>query len=96
MFDACNGLHKAGHIYSMDISFAIGQVSRHVSNPHHSDQIDVKRIFRYVERTSTHGIFYGGNSLELIGLSNANWAKDLESKKSTFGYCFLLARGAIS
>jgi hypothetical protein len=31
MFDACDGLHKAGHIV------CYGQVSRHVSNPHHSD-----------------------------------------------------------
>jgi hypothetical protein len=82
----------------LDILFAMGKVSRHVSNPHHSDWTDVKIIFRYLRRTSTHGIFYGGpnNNLELNGLSTANWARNLESKKSTFGYCFLLARGAIS
>ncbi len=75
----------------LDILFAMGQVSRHVSNPHHSDWTDVKKIFKYLRGTSTHGIFNGGpnNSLELIGLYNANWARNLESKKSTFGYCFI-------
>lgn len=82
----------------LDILFAMGQVSRHVSNPCHSDWTYIKRIFKYLRGTSTHGIFYGGpnNSLELIGLYNANWARNLESKNSTFGYCFLLARRVIN
>jgi hypothetical protein len=82
----------------LDISFAMGQVSRHVSNPRHNDWTYIKRVFKYLRGTSTRGISYGGpnNSLELIGLYNVNWARKLESKKSTFGYCFLLSGRIIS
>lgn len=75
----------------LDILFVMGQVSRHVSNPHQSDWTQIKRVFKYLRRTSTYGIFYGGlnNSLDLI--RQETW-----SPKTPFGYCFLLARRIIS
>ena len=36
------------------------------------------------------------NRLEIVGYSNSDFAKCLDSKRSTLGYIFNLARGAIS
>ena len=40
--------------------------------------------------------FKRSNSLEVIGYLDSNFAGCIDSRKSTFGYLFMLARGAIS
>lgn len=65
----------------LDISFSMGLISKHVSNCRHNDWTYVKKIFKYLKRTSTCGILYGGlnNNLELVGgFFCADWAIDLE------------------
>lgn len=57
----------------------------------------VKRILRYLKHSSTWGIFYSIGTKQKFqnGWTNADWAGDLESCKSTFRYVFLVG-GAIS
>jgi hypothetical protein len=57
----------------------------------------VKRIFRYVSQTVSCGIcFVRQESVKLIGYSDADWAGDVETRKSRSGYIFLLGGGAVS
>ena len=52
---------------------------------------------RYVKATSTLGITYHPNSdLILTGYSDSDWASDINTRRSTTGYMFTLAGGAIS
>ncbi|KAL6427162.1 hypothetical protein ACFW04_008663 [Cataglyphis niger] len=59
----------------------------------------VKRIFKYLVSTINHGILYesGGRKLEssLSGYSDADFAGDVDTRKSTIGYAFCYQKMAI-
>lgn len=58
-----------------------------------------KRVLRYVQLqgTTRFEIFYkNGGDDELICHTDNDYAGDLEGRKSTSGYVFLLSSGAIS
>ena len=88
-------------IYAMlctrpDICFAVGLVSRYQSNPGREHWKAVKRILRYLKGTMDYCLCYQGSNLRLIGYSDADWGGDLDQRKSTSGYTFLLNKGTIS
>eukprot|EP00257_Ricinus_communis_P022466 XP_015582200.1 uncharacterized protein LOC107262224 [Ricinus communis] len=66
---------------SLDIMFGVSLISRYMSSPTEEHWYAPKRILRYINGTIEMGILYKG---------------DLNDKKSTFGFVFLLARGAVS
>jgi hypothetical protein len=56
-------------------------------------------VLRYLVGTANLGITYGagdGGALELQGYSDADYASDTSSRKSTTGYVFILNAGAVS
>lgn len=80
-----------------DISFAVGMLSRYQSNPGKEPWILGKKILRYLQGTKDHMLTYRKSShLEVIGFTDSDFAGCVDSRKSTFGYVFLLAGGAIS
>ena len=79
-----------------DICFAVGMVSRYQSNPGPAHWKAVKRILRYLKGTAHYSLCYEGNDLQLKGYTDADWGGDLDERKSTSGYIFLLNNGAIS
>ena len=59
------------------------------------------RILRYVKSTLGLGILYSADhdisqAVSLFGWTNFDWAGDVDSRRSTTGYCFTLGLGAIS
>lgn len=56
-----------------------------------------KRAQRYLKGTVDYGIFYkkSGNK-ELVAFTDSDYARDLEERKSTSGYVFILSGGAVS
>ena len=80
-----------------DLAFAIRKLSQHLEQPLQVHWIAVKRVLRYIAGTRDHGILFRGNKdLDLIGYSDSDWAGCRESRKSTSGFVFMLAGGAIS
>ena len=79
-----------------DISYVVGLVSRFQSNPGPRHWKAVKRIFRYLKATTDYCLCFQGSDMSLKGYSDADWAGDLDDRKSTSGYAFLLNGGAIS
>jgi hypothetical protein len=79
-----------------DICFAVRLVSRFQSNPGPVYWKAVKRILRYLCGTADYMLCYQGRDLRLRGYSDADWAGDLDERKSTSGYTFLLGGGAIT
>ena len=80
-----------------DISFAVGKTARYSSNPSSTHWSAVKRIMRYLNGTIHLGLTYiRYESERLVGYSDADWAGDLDDRRSTSGYIFQLSRAPIS
>nr|KYP44586.1 Retrovirus-related Pol polyprotein from transposon TNT 1-94 [Cajanus cajan] len=80
-----------------DIAHSVSLISRFMEHPKESHFIAAKRILRYLQGTQNLGIFYkAGINEELFAYTDSDYAGDLEDRKSTSGYAFLLAGGVIS
>ena len=80
-----------------DIAYAVGYVSRFMENPQEDHWVAIKRIFRYLQGTKTHGICYKpGDTIDFRGYSDADWAGDHADRKSTSGYVFMLLGAPVS
>lgn len=82
-----------------DVAYAVQALARHMqaSGPEHWKA--AKRVLRYLKGTMDLGIVYSGSAdgqVALIGYSDADWASDRDSRRSTTGYVFHLGGGAIS
>lgn len=69
-----------------------------MSNPGELHIMVVKRIFHYLKGIISYFIEYRRfeNPIPLIGYSDVDWASNIDNKRSTFGYTFILSEGAIS
>jgi hypothetical protein len=57
----------------------------------------VKRIFRYLQGTLQMKLQFGATpSKEVLGCCDADWGDDLEDRRSTTGFVFMIGGGAIS
>ena len=80
-----------------DIAYAVGSVARYSANPSSQHWSAVKRIMRYLRGSAEFGVMYvQGEQSELMGYSDSDWAGDLDDRKSTSGYVFLLSGAAVS
>ncbi len=77
-----------------DISFSVNQVSRFMKNPGEKHWIAGKRILRYLASTSDLGLHYQNDRTDgmivLIGYCDADWAGDIDDRRSTTGYAIKL------
>ena len=78
------------------ISHALGVVSRIMENPGEERWRAVKCVLRYLRGTSNHCITFNGSEGSACGYVDANYAGDLDKIRSTIGYVFTFAGGAIS
>lgn len=78
-----------------DVSFAVGMLNRYQSDPGMAHWSSVKKVLRYLYGTSKYMLIYKKfNHLEVIGYSNLDFARCLDTRKSTSAYIFLLSDGA--
>uniref|UniRef100_A0A7N2LG47 Integrase catalytic domain-containing protein n=1 Tax=Quercus lobata TaxID=97700 RepID=A0A7N2LG47_QUELO len=88
-------------IYAMvctrpNIAHAVGVVSRFMSRPGKQHWEAVKWILRYLKSSSDTCLCFTGASLKLQGYVDADFAGDIDSRKSTTGFVFTLGGTAIS
>ena len=80
-----------------DLAAAVGVLSQFAADPCPTHWQALKRVFRYIQGTKTHGIeFQASCTSGLQGYSDADWAGDVESRRSTSGYAFLMSGGTLS
>jgi hypothetical protein len=84
-----------------DIAFAVTALSQFSSNPGMPHWVAVKRVLRYLNGSMNYKLVYGGNNgysvaPEFIGYCDADWASNVDDRRSITGYVFMLAGGAIS
>jgi hypothetical protein len=79
-----------------DIAQAIGLLSRFMSAPTDVHLNAVKQVLRYLAGTANLGLQFSHGNNMLTGYCDADYAADLDKRKSTSGYAFLLNNAAIS
>ena len=80
-----------------DICFSVGVCARYQANPKESHLAVVKRIIRYVNGTTDYGIWFSKDKNSgLAGYSDADWAGNVDDRKSTTGGCFYLGNNLVS
>ena len=79
-----------------DIAFVVQKLSQFAHNPGAKHLGGAQRLLRYLGCTQGYGIRYTGSSAQsLCGYADSDYASD-QSRKSTMGYTFILANGAIT
>jgi len=80
-----------------DIMFSVCLCARFQSNPKESHFTATKRILKYLQGTTTVGLWYPSEvSLDLVGYSDSDFASCKIDRKSTSGTCYLLGSSLIS
>lgn len=80
-----------------DLMYSVCLISRYMEKPTEMHLQAVKRIFRYLKGTVELGIRYrrcGEGSL--VAFADSDYAGDVDDRKSTSGYVFMLGTGAVS
>ncbi|XP_035841361.1 uncharacterized mitochondrial protein AtMg00810-like [Helianthus annuus] len=78
-------------ITRLDISYAVNQVSQFLQSPAEEHFQHVKNIFRYVIGTIAFKLtFSRPHKTTVLGYSDADWARCLHNRRSTFGYSIFL------
>ncbi|KAG5674318.1 hypothetical protein PVAND_004295 [Polypedilum vanderplanki] len=79
-----------------DIAFAVSNVSRFNNEYTNTHWKAVKRIFRYLNLTIDHSLFYRRNLNYFEGFSDADHAGEIDMRKSISGYIFKFGGAAVS
>ncbi|RVX18691.1 Retrovirus-related Pol polyprotein from transposon TNT 1-94 [Vitis vinifera] len=80
-----------------DISFVVGMFGRYQSDPGFEHWKAAKKVMRYLQGTKDYMLTYKrSEQLEVVGYSDSDYGGCLDSLKSTSGFVFMLANGAIS
>lgn len=80
-----------------DIAHAVGIASRYLEKPTVVHEKSAKRILKYLKNTINFGIlFHSDGTYQLNAYSDADFAGDIDSRRSTTGYVFIFGGGAIS
>jgi histone deacetylase 1/2 len=80
-----------------DLAFAVNKVCQYLHSPTTTHWIAVKRILRYVKGTSDVGLrIIKSSSLLVSGFSDADWAGDIDDRRSTGGFAIFCGPNLIS
>ncbi|XP_068667711.1 uncharacterized mitochondrial protein AtMg00810-like [Aristolochia californica] len=71
-----------------DISYVVHHVNQFISFPRHLHIAAVHHIIHYLRGSSTRGLFFPiGSTLRLVAYSDVDWARCLDTRRSTIGWC---------
>lgn len=84
-----------------DIAFAVGTLSKFSSNPGRIHWDQAIHVLRYLSGTKDLGLEFRGDANNdltalILGYSDSDWAGDIDTRRSTGGYVFLMSGAAIS
>ena len=92
-------LMYAAMVTRPDIAYAVQALARHLQSSSHIHWNAALRVLKYLKGTLNHGIMYRGTPdgmVVLLGYSDADWAGDRDTRRSTTGYVFMVGGGAVS
>jgi transposase InsO family protein len=95
--EAVGSLLYLSQITRPDITFAVNLVSRYLEKPKKVHWNAVKRIFKYLKSTPNYGLLYSSDmKIEVIGYSDADYAGDITTRRSTSGSTFIIGKGIVA
>ncbi len=91
------GLLYAATVSRPDIAATVNKLSRFLHNPSNEHWKAAKHVLRYLKGTAHMALnFSAGKTPSLIGYSDADWAGDVNNRKSTSGYVFKFGNSVIT
>lgn len=79
-----------------DLSYSVNTVSQFQQCPTIEHFQAVKRILRYVKGTLGFGLSFTPGPASLIGYSDADWARCIDTRRSMYGYAIFLGPNLVS
>jgi len=82
-----------------DIAFAVGVLSKFSSNPKKSHMLAARHLLRYINKTASLSLHLGpftNTILHPVLYSDADWAGDQETRRSTGGYLCMITDATMS
>ncbi|KAH9769131.1 retrovirus-related pol polyprotein from transposon RE1 [Citrus sinensis] len=80
-----------------EIAFAVNKLSQYDSAPTLQHILACKRMLRYLKEIEDYGLkFSADGEIKLTGFTDADWACDIDDRKSTGAYCIYLGNNLIS
>ena len=80
-----------------DLAYSVCLVARYMERPTEMHLSAIKRILTYLKGTANYGILYKkGKEVKLTGWSDSDYAGDVDDRKSTSGYVFMIGESAIA
>lgn len=80
-----------------DIAFIVNHLSQFLQKPTDVHWQAVKRVLRYLVGTKYHGLHISpGDHLNLIGFTDADWAANVDDRRSVGAYCVFLGSTLVS
>ncbi|CAL0335162.1 unnamed protein product [Lupinus luteus] len=101
LFRSIVGALQYATITRPDLAFSVNKVCQFMSKPLEQHWVAVKRILRYLQGTMTFGIHLKAAvcpsmPIHLTALCDADWATDLDDRKSVSGACLFLGPNIIA
>ena len=91
------GLQYVANGTRPDFAFIVNALSRYNSAPTELHMTALKRVLRYLKGTQDLALNYSrGTTPALVAFSDADWAGDTETRKSTSGNVFLMCGAAVT
>jgi hypothetical protein len=79
------------------LTFAVGSLGKFSAAPRLQHWNAAKHVLHYVKATLDYGITFGNKAMsDLHGYCDADWAGDVDTRRSATGYVFKIAGGAVS
>ena len=79
-----------------DLCYAVNTVCQYMTQPSDLHFQLVKRILWYIHGTLDHGLTFTSGSWDLHAYSDADWASDVNTRRSTTGFVVYLGNNPIS
>jgi hypothetical protein len=80
-----------------DIAYTVGALARYMAKPTMQHWQAAKGLLRYLAGTANYNITYGAaEDTSLKGYCDADYGGDINTRRSTTGYVFVLNGGAVS
>ena len=79
-----------------DLAYTVGALTRFMANPTIVHWQVAKDVVRYLAKTPERGITFRGSNTELKVYCDADYAGDIDTRRSTTGYVFMMSGGATS